>query len=231
MRSENGEPPSQTGSDGEHCRAAAPQVPLSQRLKAHTKGHHRRAERAGAIRAITGGTITPPVYRRYLRSLHPVYAALERRLATANGDGMLDPLTTSALARAPALESDLAALAGPGWRHELPEVPASGRYVLAIESADLAGLMAHAYVRYLGDLNGGAVLRRMLKRALGLPDQQLAFYRFAGIENPPDLVERIRALIDVTLPATNHETALNTAAEAFELNIALATEVLPDAGA
>jgi heme oxygenase len=100
--------------------------------------------------------------------------------------------------------------------------------VLAIESAGLAGLIAHAYVRYLGDLNGGKVLRRFLQRALDLPDRHLAFYRFPAIDNQAEWVERIRALLDSTLPAEDHDDALATAAAAFELNIALASEVLFD---
>jgi heme oxygenase len=203
-------------------------MPLSVRLKAYTRGHHQRAERAGVIRAIADGSVTPAAYRRHLRNLYPVYAAMERRLDAVSRDIALDPLTTPALARAPALQSDLEALAGPDWQTDLSEVPACRRYVLAIESAGLAGLIAHAYVRYLGDLNGGKVLRRFLQRALDLPDRHLAFYRFPAIDNQAEWVERIRALLDSTLPAEDHDDALATAAAAFELNIALASEVLFD---
>jgi heme oxygenase len=207
-----------------------PMIPLSARLKAYTREHHQRAERAGVIRAIADGSVTAVAYRRYLRNLYAVYAAMERRLGEASQDIRLDPLTAPALARAPALTSDLEALAGPDWRTALPEVAACRRYVLAIESAGLAGLIAHAYVRYLGDLNGGRVLRRFLQRALELPDRHLGFYRFPAIAHPAEFADRIRALIDA-LPAEDHDDALTTAAAAFELNIALATEVLRDSPA
>lgn len=225
MRSESGNRPTPVSP----ADAANPDCPLSDplsvRLKTHTRGHHRRAERTGVVRAITTGTVTPSVYRRYLRNLIPIYDALERRLKDASASVELSPLAAPAILRAPALRSDLEALAGPNWSTELTEVPACQRYVADIETATLAGLIGHAYVRYLGDLNGGAVLRRLLQRTLHLPDRHLAFFAFPGIEDRAVFTERVRARIDALLPESEYGQALTAAARAFELNIALANEV------
>ena len=199
--------------------------PLSDRLKAHTRTHHQRAERTGVVRSIATGKVTPSVYRHYLRNLYPVYEALEQRLKKAGRSVDLSPLTAPAILRTPALRSDLEALAGPNWSSELTEVPACQRYVADIETATLVGLIAHAYVRYLGDLNGGAVLRRLLKRTLQLPDRHLAFFAFPGIEDKAVYTERVRARIDTILPASEYDQALTAAAAAFELTIALADQV------
>ena len=179
------------------------------------------------IRTIADGTITLGAYLLYLRNLYAVYASLERRLRESARSAELGPLTAPAIIRAPALISDLEALAGPEWLTELQEFPTCRRYVADIETATLSGLIAHAYVRYLGDLNGGAVLRRFLKRALALPDPHLAFYSFPEIENREDFAKQIRVSIDVATPISDYNDVLTTGAKAFELNIALADEVWP----
>ena len=47
------------------------------------------------------------------------------------------------------------------------------------ESSDPSPLLAHAYVRYLGDLSGGQFIRRRLAKAYGLEDGAgLSFYDF-----------------------------------------------------
>jgi heme oxygenase (biliverdin-producing, ferredoxin) len=49
------------------------------------------------------------------------------------------------------------------------------------ESEDPSALLAHAYVRYLGDLSGGQVIRRRVVKAYGLDAESglgLSFYSF-----------------------------------------------------
>ena len=225
MRSESGNRPTPASTADATNRDRPRSDPLSARLKAHTRTHHQRAERTGVVRAIIAGTVTRSVYRRYLRNLLPIYDALEGRLEEASASVELDPLAAPAILRAPALRSDLEALAGPGWSTALTEVAACQRYVADIETATLAGLIGHAYVRYLGDLNGGAVMRRLLKRTLHLPDRHLAFFTFPGIEDKTVFTGRVRTRIDAILPESDYGQALTAAVGAFELNIALADQV------
>lgn len=44
-------------------------------------------------------------------------------------------------------------------------------------------LVAHAYTRYMGDLSGGQILKKVAQRALKLPSsgEGLNFYQFEGI--------------------------------------------------
>ena len=44
-------------------------------------------------------------------------------------------------------------------------------------------LVAHAYTRYLGDLSGGQILKKIAQRGMGLQGSEgLAFYEFDKIE-------------------------------------------------
>ena len=61
------------------------------------------------------------------------------------------------------------------------------RYVGRIEElaagTDPSRLLAHAYVRYLGDLSGGQFIRRRIGKAYGLEDGAgLSFYEFRPLE-------------------------------------------------
>lgn len=61
-------------------------------------------------------------------------------------------------------------------------------YVTSIRSAassDRSRLLAHAYVRYLGDLSGGQVIKRRIRKAYGLDEEGLSgtqFYDFEKLE-------------------------------------------------
>jgi heme oxygenase (biliverdin-producing, ferredoxin) len=56
--------------------------------------------------------------------------------------------------------------------------------------------MAHAYVRYFGDLSGGQLLARLLGTSLGLPAQALSFYNFPVATDARSLKEEMRAALD-----------------------------------
>ena len=92
---------------------------LAARLKQATAPAHRVAESSGIIRRLIERRASREDYLLYLRNLHPLYAALEARLARLRNAAGFDPIADPALARRDAIESDLAALAGDDWRRHL----------------------------------------------------------------------------------------------------------------
>lgn len=196
-------------------------------MRAATRALHARAERAGFVRELLAGRATLAAYALWLRNLWPAYAALERALAAAPHDSPLAALADPRVMRAPALESDLVALAGAHWRRTLPELPAGAAYAHRVEAAARAGaarLAAHAYVRYLGDLNGGSVLRRLVSRTLGLENEALRFYAFDA--DPAALEASYRTALRDAAASGEPGAAADEAALAFGLNIDLANAVL-----
>ena len=88
------------------------------------------------------------------------------------------------LDRAPAIESDLVALCGAHWSHDIPLLAAGDLYARRIAKAaegDGTRLIAHAYTRYLGDLSGGQILQRLLARSLELQPVGTVVLRFSAI--------------------------------------------------
>ena len=87
-----------------------------------------------------------------------------------------------ALFRQASLADDLTALHGPGWLERFSLKPATQAYIARLQdlgTAQPALLVAHAYVRYLGDLSGGQMLRQIVARSYGLTtDVGSRFYGF-----------------------------------------------------
>jgi heme oxygenase len=164
-------------------------------------------------------------YALFLRNLLPAYQALEYGLERGRSDPSVKPLAQPPLYRAPALERDLAVLCGEraGWPAVLPS---GAEYGARVAEASASRLLAHAYVRYLGDLSGGRILGRLLARAPGLPAAALSFYDFPAIPDTDAFRDTCRTAIDRTLLSEEHiQAALDEACRAFEHNIRVSEEV------
>jgi heme oxygenase (biliverdin-producing, ferredoxin) len=156
--------------------------PLSERLRAETKDLHTAVERAGVMAALLRGALERERYTALLRNLHALYAALEAALTRHAGHAEVAPVVFPVLFRQAALAADLAVLHGPAWPTDLPLQRATQTYVARlqdIETRQPALLAAHAYVRYLGDLSGGQMLRQIVVRGFQLGDDDGSrFYDF-----------------------------------------------------
>lgn len=204
-------------------------------LYVRTKALHTEAERSGIVVDILKGEASREDYILFLRNLLPAYRELEAGLERHAGSSVLGELASYRLDRAPAIEADLEALNGPGWASRVALLPAAQAYSAKIADAasgDGSRLIAHAYTRYLGDLNGGQILSRLIVKALDLKPSELSFYDFTKFVDPEALKTDYRLAIDRAgdsvsdLPAVIEEGAL-----AFSLNIALAEAVQQEAGA
>ncbi len=201
-------------------------VDFAAALKAATRELHGRAERSGFIAAMLRGQASRMGYIRWLRNLLPAYEALEAGLERHREVPGLAGLAGPALHRAPAIRRDLRQLAGPDWAGcEMLRAAADyAARISAVADATPILLAAHAYVRYLGDLHGGQIMRRILAETPGLGAAELGFYDFDGIGDLPGFRAECRAAIDAA--AHDDPAALIAEAQAaFAANIALSEAV------
>jgi heme oxygenase len=206
---------------------------LGELLREATRELHARVERSRLMSGLLRGKLSRADYCRLLRNLHEIYAALEAGLA-ANGasDPMLARLDLNGLARRAALEADLDALHGPGWRDGVALVGPALEYAARLrrlERESPALLVAHAYVRYLGDLSGGQVVRRVVELAYGL--QGDAGTRFYAFGSPADATARAlelrRAIASIPGDAPPGPAIVREAVQAFERHAALFDALAP----
>ncbi|KAJ6585310.1 hypothetical protein B0H19DRAFT_927679 [Mycena capillaripes] len=169
--------------------------PLSDVLREGTKKAHEEVEVSPAAAAMLRGALDKEEYIRFLMMLWHIYDTFERGLERHQNHPVLEPTyNPTLLARAPSLSADIAHLLGvpeASWKSHWIHItlmaaqpPALQAYVARIQeisdSADPSPLLAHAYVRYLGDLSGGQTIQRALAKAYGLKmgGSGLSFYAF-----------------------------------------------------
>jgi heme oxygenase (biliverdin-producing, ferredoxin) len=154
---------------------------------------------------------------------------MEGRLRSLPGDHALMPLCEPRLFRSAAIAADLQVLLGAAWR-ELPIIPAARDYagrVASLSGAETLRVAGHCYTRYLGDLNGGRILERLLAARLGLPPSALSCYAF----DLPGGTARFRssyvnALNAIARDCNEAAAVVDEAVRAFHMNIAVSRELL-----
>jgi heme oxygenase len=128
-------------------------------LRDLTKEAHSNAERQEFVKILFSGKINPKLYATFLKNQHPCYEILE---VCAMRHGLLHGLPD--IRRAPAILSDFEEL----WDSEkdgdpqmLPGVKQYMDHIMKI-SDEPRKLMAHIYVRHMGDLAGGQMIARRI---------------------------------------------------------------------
>lgn len=125
-------------------------------LKELTWEHHKNAERQAFVKELLGG-ISEERYAMFLFNQHPQYNLLET-LAMVHGlfDGVPE------LRRAPKIHQDYQELWGKTNPNQPPLLPVVKEYMDHLMSiqADADKLMAHVYVRHMGDLSGGQMIAK-----------------------------------------------------------------------
>jgi heme oxygenase len=198
-------------------------IRLSEALRAGTRAAHEVAERSSFVDDLMAGRLVRADYAALAAQQHAIYTALEAAGDALRAAGRDGGLVLEELRRVPAIEADLAALLGAGWRGELVVLPATAAYAARIAEVgdDLPRYAAHAYTRYLGDLSGGQAIKRVLVREYGLTSGT-AFYDFPLIERIKPFKDAYRARLDaLALTPAQRRAAVEEARLAFRLNTAM----------
>jgi len=167
-------------------------------LKELTWEHHKNAERQAFVKELMSGAISKERYATFLFNLHLQYNLLE---VFAMVHGLID------LRRAPAIHEDYQEL----WTDTnnqpplLPVVKSYMDHIISIQD-DADKLMAHLYVRHMGDLSGGQMISKKVPGAGRL-------YKF---DQPVDMLkEKIRARLNDTM-ADEAKIAFDFATKMFK---------------
>jgi heme oxygenase len=212
-------------------------APLALRLRLETRDLHHAAEHSGAMGALLRGELALPAYKAMLRNLLAIYQPLEAALDRHASHPGVAPMRVPALYRSKALSADLAALDPPGAGDmSNPEAlePAARDYALRLAGVAPGAapmLVAHAYVRYLGDLHGGQTLSTLVGRAYG-GQAAVGFYDFGDAEQLAAHRADFRASL-AALPSTpeGDDLIVAEARWAFEQHILLFEQLMAHQGA
>ncbi|XP_041063273.1 heme oxygenase 2-like [Carcharodon carcharias] len=205
---------------------------LSEILKEGTKESHDRAENTQFVKKFLKGKIRRELFELSTVALYFTYSALEEEMdKNAQHPGFAPLYFPLELHRKDAIAKDLEYFYGTDWQDKIKCSEATARYVERIHHVgeyEPELLAAHAYTRYMGDLSGGQVLKKVAQRALCLPStgEGVQFYIFDNISNPARFKQLYRSRLN-TLETSREirERIVEEANRAFCFNMEVFEEL------
>lgn len=167
-------------------------------------------------------------------ALYFTYSALEEEMDRNKDNPVFAPLYFPLeLHRKEALIKDMKYFYGEDWKEKIQCSDATQQYVDRIHHVgqhEPELLVAHAYTRYMGDLSGGQVLKKVAQRALKLPitEEGIQFYTFENISNAQKFKQLYRARLNaLDLDKNCKERIVEEANRAFRFNMEVLNPLCP----
>ena len=203
---------------------------LATKLREGTKKSHSMAENTGFISCFLKGTVEKKSYRKLVTNLYFVYSAMEEEMHKHASDPILSQVFFPELDRKAALETDLAFYYGANWKEQVAPSEATKKYIDRIHQVanqDPALMVAHLYTRYLGDLSGGQILKKIAVNAMKLTDGEgTAFYEFAQIPDEKVFKANYRqAMNQLPIDEAKADEVVEEANAAFGMNMIMFKEL------
>jgi len=205
-------------------------VNLATMLREGTKKSHTMAENVGFVKCFLKGVVEKKSYRKLVTSLYFVYTAMEEEMENLQKHPIVSQIYFPELDRKQSLEQDLHFYYGANWREEAKNSKAGNEYVARIREIAKSQpelLVAHCYTRYLGDLSGGQILKKISQRAMNLTDGEgTAFYEFDDIADEKAFKDKYRqAMNELPIDQAMAEAIVDEANDAFAMNMKLFQEL------
>ena len=204
-------------------------VNLATMLREGTKKSHTMAENVGFVKCFLKGVVEKTSYRKLVANLYFVYQAMEEEMERLKEDPVLSKVYFPELNREQSLEKDLQYYYGINWKKEIAPSKVGREYVqrihdIAQENSPL--LVAHLYTRYLGDLSGGQILKKIAQKAMNLESKGTAFYEFENIPDEKAFKNMYREAMDnLPIDQATGEAIVDEANDAFGMNMKLFNEL------
>lgn len=203
---------------------------LAQKLREGTSKSHSMAENVSFVKSFLGGVVDKKSYRQLLANLFFVYEAIEEQIEKNKYHVAVKAIYFPELYRIQSLSDDLAYYYGHTWKDEIFPSAATQVY---IDRIHIIGenqpelLIAHAYTRYMGDLSGGQILKKIAQNAMQLSDDiGTSFYVFKDIQDEQAFKHMYRdSLNNIPLNTEQISQIISEANIAFNLNMKVFQEL------
>jgi heme oxygenase len=145
---------------------------LAQQLREGTQQSHTTSENTAFMKCFLKGVMERKPFAKLMADLYFVYSTLEAEISRHREHPVVGKIYFPELERQQKLEEDLAFYWGEDWQNQISASPAGKVYVgrvKEISKTQPERLIAHSYVRYMGDLSGGQSLKKIARSAMDLP--------------------------------------------------------------
>uniref|UniRef100_A0A3Q2UDJ0 heme oxygenase (biliverdin-producing) n=1 Tax=Fundulus heteroclitus TaxID=8078 RepID=A0A3Q2UDJ0_FUNHE len=176
--------------------------------------------------------------QRGTAALYFVYSAMEEEIEKNKDHPHIAPIYfPTELHRREALARDLEYFYGEDWESQVSKkiAPLPNdfffsrlRSLLQVGQKDPVLLVAHSYTRYMGDLSGGQILKKVAQRALKLPatGEGLNFYQFEGISSHRGFKQLYRSRMnELELDTETKQRIVDESNGAFGFNMMVFSEL------
>lgn len=207
---------------------------LSHKLLETTAVIHKEAERRPFMVTFFKTRLPKEAYAGWMARQWFVYSALEEVDTRLRDDPLLGTMYSPELHRAKSLEADLTYWIGDDWRSQVNESPAAKAYAERIREVGEQfppGYIAHQWLRYLGNVLGQEMLRRLVTKTFGETNEGLSFYEFPDVPDPKAYLGAYHARMNsIPLDDEAKDRVAEEGTRAFQLNIDLTDELASDFG-
>ncbi|MFC5336996.1 biliverdin-producing heme oxygenase [Leucobacter denitrificans] len=173
---------------------------FSQVIRESSWGDHSSSEGSTFMEDIMRGKGTKQDYIDLVAQHYFMYDALEEVSQQLDSDPEFAKFHPADLVRLATLEADLEYLIGGDWRNQIEPVPATAEYAARIREIGaegwIAGIIAHHYTRYLGDLSGGQMIAKRVSKQHGFDGAGVEFYNFESLGDLAAFKNEYRAGLD-----------------------------------
>nr|YP_009511274.1 heme oxygenase [Gracilariopsis longissima]AXI97151.1 heme oxygenase [Gracilariopsis longissima] len=203
---------------------------LAQQLREGTTKAHSMAENVSFVKSFLGGVVDKKSYRKLVANLFFVYTALEEEIEKNKNHSVIRCIYFPELNRKLSLSQDLQYYYGTNWQEKVSPSLATKIYVDRIRNISANQpelLIAHAYTRYMGDLSGGQILKRIAQTVMNLSGSDgVSFYNFKNIKDDKAFKAIYRQALDNT-PINSRQISqiIAEANIAFNLNMKVFQEL------
>ena len=203
---------------------------LAQQLREGTTKSHSMAENVSFVKSFLGGVVDKKSYRKLVANLFFVYTAIEEEIENNKQNKAIKAIYFPELYRKNSLIEDLEYYYGSNWVDYITPSVATKNYVDRIHEIGQNQpelLIAHAYTRYMGDLSGGQILKKIAQSAMQLSGKEgTAFYDFENIQSDKLFKKHYRnALDNAPIDDSQVEKIIAEANLAFNLNMRIFQEL------
>lgn len=203
---------------------------LATKLREGTKKAHTMAENVGFIKCFLKGVVEKTSYRKLVSNLYFVYSAMEEEMERHHSHPIVSKIYFPQLNRKKSLEQDLVFYYGANWREQVTPSSAAKDYVQRIREISASApelLIAHSYTRYIGDLSGGQILKKIAQQGMNLVEGEgTAFYEFKEIPDEKAFKANYRqALNELPLDEAAMDRIVDEANATFGMNMKMFQEL------
>nr|YP_009399123.1 Heme oxygenase [Taenioma perpusillum]ARW68520.1 Heme oxygenase [Taenioma perpusillum] len=203
---------------------------LAQQLREGTTKSHSMAENVSFVKSFLGGVVDKNSYRKLIANLFFIYSAIEEEIEKNKNRDEIKAIYFPELFRKSSLMEDLLYYYSSNWINEIKPSSSTQIYVQRIHAVGCNQpelLIAHAYTRYIGDLSGGQILKKIAINAMQLEDDNgTAFYNFSSIQDEKLFKENYKnSLNNIPLNKSQIKQIISEANLAFTLNMKIFQEL------